>query len=215
MIYIAPSILSANFAKLGEELTALTEAGADMIHIDVVDGHFASNITIGPAVIKAIRDFSNIPFYVHLMITNPATHIKKFAEAGADMIIIHYESHSNILEILGLIKDCGCKCGISIMPSTPIDVIEPFFDKIDLISIMTVMPGFAGQNFMCDQLSKISDAAKLIRMSKQNLLLEVDGGINNITAGLVIKAGANILVSGSYVFKSNDFAANIRKLREE
>lgn len=210
-IKIAPSILSSDFSNLGHELKRATAAGADIIHIDVMDGHFVPNITIGPSVIKALRSSTTLPFDVHLMIENPEYYIKDFVLAGADIITVHYEALSDPQHVLSLIQSLGCKAGISLMPSTPSDVLDNLLTYLDLILIMTVQPGFGGQVFMHDQLPKIKQVASMV--GNHNIMLEVDGGINDVTAKLVINAGANVLVSGSYIFGSENMADSIDKLR--
>lgn len=212
---IAPSILSADFAKLGEEITNITKAGADYIHIDVMDGHFVPNITIGPEVIKSIRKYSSIPFDVHLMIDNPDLYIKDFAEAGADIITIHAEASNHLDRSLALIRKLGKKAGVSIVPSTSESVLEYVLDKLDLILVMTVNPGFGGQKFLYSQLKKISNLKKIINDKNLNIDIEVDGGINNETAELATTSGANILVSGSYIFGAGEenYAKKITSLR--
>lgn len=203
-IKISPSILSADFANLGSEIARLVESGADMIHIDVMDGHFVPNITIGPSVIKAIRGLTSLTFDVHLMIENPADFIDSFAKSGADIITIHYELDNNIEMLLDKIKSLGCKAGLSIMPSTPVENIYPFLQKCDLILIMTVQPGFGGQEFMMNQLPKISQLSQKITEESLNIMISVDGGINDVTARLAIDMGADVIVSGSYIFGSDD-----------
>jgi len=212
-IQIAPSILSANFAALGHDIERLTKAGADIVHIDVMDGHFVPNITIGPAVIKAMRSHTPLPFDVHLMITNPEKYIDDFAKAGANIITIHYESACNLDAALMQIRSLGCMAGISIIPSTPASVIDKFLNKVDLVLVMTVNPGFGGQGFIYDQLAKIESISHKIVQSKKQILLEVDGGINDITAPLVRAAGANVLVAGSFIFGTGDMKENIALLR--
>ena len=212
-IKISPSILSADFAKLGEELTNISKAGADYIHIDVMDGSFVPNITIGNEVVKALRPFSALPFDVHLMINNPDNHVKAFAEAGADIITIHAEASTHLDRSISLIKSFGKKAGVSIVPSTNEDVLDYILDKVDLILVMTVNPGFGGQKFLNSQLKKITNIRNKVTQSGRNIDLQVDGGINPETAKLVIEAGDDVLVSGSYIFKSGNYQEAISKLK--
>lgn len=213
MIKIAPSILSADFSKLGDEVKLISNSNADYIHIDVMDGNFVDNITIGHDVIKSIRKYSNLVFDVHLMINNPDKQIKNFAEAGADIITVHAESSIHLDRTIKLIKSFGIKAGISLVPSTHESVLDYIIDQIDLILVMTVNPGFGGQNFIPSQLDKISRIKKILIEKKLNIDLEVDGGINLETYRSVINAGANTLVSGSYIFKSNDYSKAILSLK--
>lgn len=212
-IQVSPSILSANFANLGHDILRLEKSGADMIHIDVMDGHFVPNITIGPSVIKSIRPLTKLPFDVHLMIDNPLVLIEDFALSGADIITIHYELSTDIDTLLDKITFFGCRAGLSIMPSTPIESVYPFLKKCDLILIMTVEPGFSGQDFMMNQLTKISTLSQKIDKEALEIMISVDGGINNNTASLAIDAGANVIVSGSYIFKSSDMNRAISECR--
>jgi ribulose-phosphate 3-epimerase len=212
MVQISPSILSADFANLGQEVEAITKAGADMIHLDVMDGHFAPNITIGPNVIKALRPHSNLPFDVHLMIAPVDRYIQDFADAGADILTVHPESGPHIHRTLQMIRDCGCKAGLALNPGTPIEHVKNLMDNVDLILVMTVNPGFGGQNFIHSQLEKIHQVRQLIDQSGKSILLEVDGGITSETAPLAIRAGANVLVAGTAVFKSKDYTGNILAL---
>lgn len=212
-IKISPSILSADFANLEKEVKTLSTSGCDYIHIDVMDGVFVPNITIGPNVIKSIRKHSNLPFDVHLMIQNPEQHIKSFADAGADIITIHQESTTNFAKAIDDIKNLGKKIGVSIKPQTHEDVLDDVIEQVDLILVMTVNPGFGGQKFLSSQLKKISNIRQKIAKSGKIINLEVDGGINQDTAKLAIQAGANILVSGSYVFNSDDYKKAINTLK--
>jgi len=213
-IKIAASILSADFAKLGEEVKLISES-ADYIHIDVMDGHFVPNITIGPGVIKALRPYSKLCFDVHLMIDNVDDYIKDFAQAGADVITIHAEASTHLERSLNLIKSYGIKAGVSLVPSSHESQLDYVMDIADLILVMTVNPGFAGQEFITSQLNKIEKIRDKISKTGRNIELEVDGGINDITAKQVINAGANVLVSGAYIFKDGPqyYSSNIAKLR--
>ena len=216
-IKIAPSILAADFSKLGEEISAITEAGADYVHVDVMDGHYVPNLTIGPEVIKDIRKCTKIPFDVHLMITPVNPLLEEFIESGSDIVTFHPEAEDDPLATVKIIKSLGCKVGISLNPSTKINVLNELIEEIDLILVMTVVPGFGGQSFMHDQLEKIQNIRTLIDTSGKDIELEVDGGINFETSRLAINAGANVLVAGTSTFKGgqDNYADNISKLRLE
>ena len=208
-IQISPSILSADFSQLGSEIKRLIDAGADMVHVDVMDGHFVPNLTIGPPVIKALKKNSSIPFDVHLMISPVHQYIEAFANAGADIITIHPEATEDLQNSINKIKELKKKVGISLNPETKIDVVKKFLNQIDLILIMSVNPGFGGQKFMPEVLNKIKDLVDIRKKEGINFDIEIDGGINFENSKLAIEAGANILVSGTTIFKSND--GNIKK----
>lgn len=212
-IKISPSILSADFAKLGEELSSITKAGADYIHIDVMDGSFVPNITIGNGVVKSLRPTSHLPFDVHLMIDNPDNHIKAFAEAGSDIITIHAEASTHLDRSVSLIKSFDKKAGVSIVPSTHEDCLDYILEDIDLVLVMSVNPGFGGQKFLDSQLRKIENIRRKIDKIGKKIDLEVDGGINPVTAKQAINAGANVLVAGSYIFGSESYKDAISKLK--
>ena len=214
MIKIAPSILSADFAKLGEEIQNIEKAGADYIHIDVMDGSFVPNITIGNEVVKSLRQKTQLPFDVHLMINNPDNHIKAFAEAGSDLITIHAEASIHLDRSLALIKSFNKKVGVSLVPSTHEDCLDYILEKLDLILIMTVNPGFGGQKFLTSQLKKIENIRKKIEKSGKKIELEVDGGINDHTAKIAVEVGADVLVSGSYIFGSGNYHQAIQNLKK-
>ena len=213
MISIAPSILSADFSKLGEEIQAIEKAGADWVHIDVMDGHFVPNITIGPVVIQHIRPLTSLPFDVHLMIENPERYIESFAQAGSDIITVHAEVCPDITSVISSIQKMGCKAGVSINPDTPVSTIEEIIPSADLILIMSVFPGFGGQKFIETVLPKIKQTSDIIKRTGKTIHLEVDGGITNKNASIVIHNGADVLVAGSYVFKNKNYKTAIDSLR--
>ena len=215
-IKISPSILSADFSILGNEIKKLEDGGADMIHIDVMDGHFVPNLTFGPPVIEKIRKCTNLPFDVHLMISPVEKYIKDYASAGADIITIHPEATDDLNRTIEEIKSYSKKVGVSLNPKTPAKIIENLLNKIDLILIMSVNPGFAGQKFMPEVLDKVKFLRNKIDKEKLNIDIEIDGGIDFKTAPLAIQAGANILVSGTTIFKgTNSISENIKNLRKK
>ena len=212
---IAPSILSADFARLGEDVRAVTEAGADYIHVDVMDGHFVPNLTIGPIVVRALRPYSPLPFDVHLMIAPVDPYIPDFAKAGADIITVHAEAGPHLHRSLQLVKHQGKKAGVSLNPATPISALEHVWDDIDLVLVMSVNPGFGGQSFIPAALDKIAELRRRIDRIGRPIDLEVDGGINAETAAKVVAAGADVLVAGTATFSGGPaaYAENIRRLR--
>ena len=214
-IKIAPSILSADFARAGQEIEQITKDGADVLHLDVMDGSFVKNISFGPKFIQEVRPYSKATFDAHLMIVNPWNYIKQFANAGADIITVHYEACGDRLkDTLLAIKDLGVKCGAVINPDTPVSKIENVIEYCDMLLLMSVYPGFGGQKFIPDVLPKIAEARKLIDSTGKNIDLEIDGGITKENVRLVKDAGANVIVAGSTVFNQIDRAKIIRDLRE-
>ena len=214
-IQISPSILSADFSQLGSEIKKLEEGGADLIHVDVMDGHFVPNLTIGPPVIKNLRKYTKLPFDVHLMISPVHQYIENYADAGADIITIHPEATENLKESINLIKKFGKKVGVSLNPKTEIDTLIDEIENIDLVLVMSVNPGFGGQKFMPEVLDKIRELKKIKDKGQYRFDIEVDGGINFSNSKIVLEAGADILVSGTTVFKENDgnIKTNIEKLK--
>ncbi|MGB9976995.1 ribulose-phosphate 3-epimerase [Thermovenabulum sp.] len=213
MAKIAPSILSADFSNLEQEIKKVEDFGADFIHIDVMDGNFVPNITLGPCVIESIRKVTNLPFDVHLMIEYPERYLKDFAEAGADIISFHQEATRHVHRTIQDIKKFGKKAGIAINPATPVSLIEDILEEVDLILVMSVNPGFGGQSFIKSTLKKISTLKQIILKNDYKTLIEVDGGINEDNAEEIVKAGADILVAGSAIYKSCDPKGVINKLK--
>lgn len=213
MIKIAPSILSADFSCLGDEIKMVDECGADLIHIDVMDGHFVPNITIGPGVVKSLRRHSKKPFDVHLMISNPDDYIAKFAEAGADIITVHAEACTHLNRTVQLIKGCGKKAGIALNPATPLSVLEYVLQDIDMVLLMTVNPGFGGQSYLKFSTKKVAELNNMMIRNALDIDIEVDGGIDASNINDVTKAGANIIVAGSAVFNAPDRGEAIKQLK--
>lgn len=209
MVKISPSILSSDYGKLALELKRMQDSGADMLHIDVMDGHFVPNITLGAPIVKCIRKASSLPFDVHLMISDPYRYIPDFASAGADIITFHYESDSDVDATVDLIHSLGKKAGLAVKPKTDISVVYPYLDRLDMVLVMTVEPGFGGQSFMQDMMPKVAD----IRKRKPEIDIQVDGGINADTISVAAQAGANVFVSGNAIFSSPDAEATIRDFK--
>ncbi|MBW1614225.1 MAG: ribulose-phosphate 3-epimerase [Deltaproteobacteria bacterium] len=215
MTKIAPSILSADFTKLGEEIKAIEKAGADYIHIDVMDGHFVPNITVGPMIVKAARKVTNLPLDVHLMIVNPERYIDDFVRAGSDLITVHVETVTHLHRLLGVIRDTGIKAGAALNPATPLSSIEHVLNNLDMVVLMTVNPGFGGQSFISEVLPKIEELKKMIDQKGMEVNIEVDGGINIENIAQVARAGANVFVAGNAIFGSQDYAETIALMREK
>ena len=213
MVQISPSILSADFSRLGEEIKAAEKAGADMIHVDVMDGHFVPNITIGPLVVKAIKKITGLPLDVHLMIEDPDKYIEDFSQAGADIITVHSEVSVHLNRSIHYIKDKKVKAGVSLNPATPLDVLDFILSEVDMVLVMSVNPGFGGQEFIPQTLGKIKMLKDIIKKRKYRVEIEVDGGININNAKDVVKAGADILVMGNAFFNSGNYAEVVKAVR--
>jgi ribulose-phosphate 3-epimerase len=213
MVKIAPSILSADFARLGEEIKDVERGGADYIHVDVMDGHFVPNITIGPLIVEAIRPVTKLPLDVHLMIENPNQYVEAFAHAGADYITVHVEACRHLHRTIQLIKSTGVKAGVVLNPATPVDSLKHIIEDVDMVLLMSVNPGFGGQKFISSVLPKIRQVKELADSLNPELEIEVDGGVNEETAKLCVEAGANVLVAGSAVFNKEDRGSAIKSLR--
>ncbi|QGU95248.1 ribulose-phosphate 3-epimerase [Clostridium bovifaecis] len=214
MVKLSPSILSADFAKLGEEVKGLEKYGADLVHIDVMDGMFVPNISFGMPIMKSIRPLTTLPFDVHLMIENPARYIEDFVNAGADIITIHYEADKHLDRTVNYIKSFGIKAGISLNPATPVSSIKHLISEVDMVLIMSVNPGFGGQKYIKYSAEKIRETKELANIYNKELLIEVDGGIGTDNIREVVQCGANVIVAGSAVFKNGDIEKNIKNLKE-
>ena len=210
---IAPSILSADGSRLGEEIAAVEAAGADLLHIDVMDGHFVPNLTIGPGLVASLRKTTRIPFDVHLMIENPERYIDDFAKAGSDWITVHVEAAVHLHRLVHLIREKGVRAGVSLNPATPLSLVEPILPEIDLLLVMTVNPGFGGQKFIEGMLPKIAQAKRMIRQIAPEVLIEVDGGVTRKNIRSIADAGADILVAGSSVFGSGNYTETIGAMK--
>jgi len=210
---IAPSILSADFSRLGEEIRAVEDAGADMIHVDVMDGHFVPNLTIGPPVVASIRKIARVPLDVHLMIEDPDRYIRSFAEAGSDIITVHAEAAAHLHRTLYLIRELGARAGVSVNPATPLSAVEEVLGDLDLLLVMTVNPGFGGQTFIESMLPKIQKARRMLDSRPRDVILEVDGGITLGNIAAVKEAGADLFVAGSAIFLSENYGETIGKMR--
>ncbi|MEH7400681.1 ribulose-phosphate 3-epimerase [Gottfriedia acidiceleris] len=213
MVKIAPSILSANFAKLGEEILDVERGGADYIHVDVMDGHFVPNITIGPLIVEAIRPVTKLPLDVHLMIEKPDQYIEQFVKAGADIITVHVEACTHLHRTIQTIKSFGIKAGVVLNPATPVSTIEQIIDDVDMVLLMTVNPGFGGQKFIQSVVPKIKQVANLIKERNLSVEIEIDGGVDEHTAKICVEAGATVLVAGSAVYNKEDRKEAIAKIR--
>src|SRR5256885_5800751 len=216
-VIVAPSILAADFSRLGDEIERVGDAGADWIHCDIMDGHFVDNISFGPEIVRVLRGLTSLPLDVHLMIEHPDHYVPRFVKAGANSITVHVESESkhDIGKTLQQIRDAGCRVGLTLNPATPFDLLEPFLDKIDMLLVMTVHPGFGGQSFRVEQMEKVKRAAEWNKSRDRKIDIEVDGGINAETARVAIQNGAKVLVAGTSVFGAPDYAKVIRDLRGE
>jgi ribulose-phosphate 3-epimerase len=214
-VRIAPSILAADFARLGEEVRAIDKAGADFIHVDVMDGHFVPNLTIGPVVVQALRPHSKLPFDVHLMISPVDAYVQEFAVAGADIITVHAEAGPHLHRTIQLVKSLGKQAGVALNPATPAEAVRHVLGEVDLVLVMSVNPGFGGQHFITPQLDKVRILKRMIEESGRTIALEIDGGINEETAARAVAAGADVLVAGTAVFSggANRYNDNIRRLR--
>ena len=214
MIKIAPSILAANFACLKEQLQLVTQNGADWIHVDIMDGQFVPNITFGPKIVETIRKLTPLPLDVHLMVHEPDFLITDFIKAGADIVTVHVEAIKHLNRSINLIKKHGAKAGVSLNPGTSTSSLDAIIEEVDLVLLMTVNPGFGGQSFISTTLQKIRQVAEMVKLYKKDILIEVDGGIDKITAPIVVQAGANVLVAGSSIFKDEDIKLAIKEIRD-